>query len=69
MIIHFDSFSVRIQKPELFLECYCVAGKKPIRCKMKKPQAVTVIIFVACGFVFLSPSIKMSKSNQSVHGF
>ena len=47
------SLHVRIQKPwtqELFLECYCVARKKPIRRKMKKPQAVTVIRFVACGF-------------------
>ena len=32
---------------ELFLECYCVARKKPIRCKVVKLQAVTVISFVA----------------------
>ena len=41
---------------------------------MKKPQAVAIIIFVACGIFFISYPIghcttKMSKSNQSVHGF
>ena len=48
-----SALTVRIQKPrtpELFLECYGVARKKPIRFKMKKPPAVTVISFVACGF-------------------
>ena len=69
-------FTVRIQKPwtlELFLESYCVERKKPIRRKMKKLQAVTVIYFAACGFLISHlighRTIKMSKSNQSVHGF
>ena len=53
LILLWSCLTVQIQKPstqELFLECYCVARKKPIRYKMKKPQAVTVIRFVACGF-------------------
>ena len=25
-------------KPEIFLECYCVARKKPIKCEITKPQ-------------------------------
>ena len=29
--------------PEIFMECYCVARNKPIRCEITKPQAV-------CGF-------------------
>ena len=42
---------------------------------MKKPQAVQVSSFVACGFFvsyligYHTIIIKMSKSNQSVHGF
>ena len=35
---------------ELFLECYSIARKKSIRCKMKKTQAVMVITFVAFSF-------------------
>lgn len=47
---------VRIHKlwtPELFVECYFVARKNPIRCKGNKPQAVTVIGFTACIFFLL----------------
>ena len=40
---------------------------------MKKLQAVTVINFVACGFLISyligHCTIEMSKSNQSIHGF
>ena len=38
--------SVKLTKPwtpEIFMECYCVARNKPIRCEITKQQAV-------CGF-------------------
>ena len=29
--------------PEIFMECYCVARNKPIRCVITKPRTATVI--------------------------
>ena len=51
----------------VLLCCDMAASKKPIRCKMKKPQAVTVIGFVT--YLTGYRTIEMSKSNQCVHGF
>ena len=35
--------TVKLGKPEIFLECYCVARKKPIRREKTKLQAGTLI--------------------------
>ena len=35
--------------PEIFLECYCLAREKPIRCEKTKPQARTLISLWFCG--------------------
>ena len=43
--------------PEIFMECYCVARNKPIRCKITKPQTaivITVVKFVVLRFARMS---------------
>ena len=40
---------------EIFLECYCVARKKPIRREKTKPKARTLI--TVCGFVACSRAL------------
>ena len=37
--------------PEIFLECYCVAIKKPIRDEKTKPQARRLISLWFCGLL------------------
>ena len=51
--------------PELFLECYCVARRKPIKCEKTKPQARTLISLWFCGrFACLDLCCDWSKHNK-----
>ena len=51
----------------------CVTRKKPIRCKIKKTESCNGNLHCRLRFLIsylIGPrTIKMSKSNQSVHGF
>ena len=38
-------------KPEIFLECYCVARKKPIKCEITKPQERKLFSLWSCGLL------------------
>ena len=49
--------------PEIFLECYCVARKKPIRREKAKPQARAVCGFVASSRVLIFAVIGRNTIN------
>ena len=62
--------------PEIFLECHCVARKKPIRCEKRKPQARMLISLWFCGLLACpdlccdwSSYNKHSWNISSAHGF
>ena len=61
------------------MKYYCVEREKTIRHENNKPQTVTVIKIVVCGFEVCSCVVNLvvisqyitdlSESNQSAHGF
>lgn len=59
--------SVKIRKPwtlEIYIECYFISSKKPIRWEKTKLQLLKVI---TCSLLFYADWL-LYKSNQSVHG-
>ena len=73
------AFTVKLTKPwtpEIFMECYYVAKRKPTRCEKSRPQTATI---VSCGFhgLLARPELycDWSLHNQycwkfsAIHGF
>ena len=71
--------TVKLRKPwtpEILMECYCVARKKPIRREKTKPQTATVISFwfwglLACPELYFDWALdnQHSWNISGVHGF
>ena len=53
------------KKPEIFMECYCVARNKPISWEITKPQTATVISKFFVMFACISWTLLWVASTQS----
>ena len=67
---------IKLWTPEIFMECYCDARNKPMRCEITKPQTASVISFWFWGLLAYSELYcdwpehnQHSRKFSGVHGF
>ena len=63
------AFTVKLTKPwtpEIFLECYCVAKRKPIRHEKSRPQTATIVSLWFLWFAHMSWTLLWMVTTQSI---